>query len=98
MVMVEGGLMEMEMKDINIEEIDEKRERTLLISDTAYKVLCMADHKNYDPSVGVENLAMMYASLAGPLNFEQFDLERARKMAQALFLTKDKQDQLKNKE
>ena len=82
--------MSMDMSSINIQEEDEKRERTLIIADGHYKILCMADPKNYDPTVGLENLAMMYASLAGPLDFKQFDIERAKKMAKQLQLTKQR--------
>lgn len=65
---------------------NEKRERLIMVSDYCYNILCMADTKTYDPSQGLENLAMMYASLAGPLDFDQLAIERARAKAKQMNL------------
>ncbi|MBF0363495.1 MAG: hypothetical protein HQK49_20915 [Oligoflexia bacterium] len=58
-----------------------KRERTILISDTVYKIMCMADSKNLDPSAGAEKLANMYVALTGPIDFKKLDIERAKRKA-----------------
>ncbi|MBF0300887.1 MAG: hypothetical protein HQK51_19415 [Oligoflexia bacterium] len=65
------------------EEIKEeiKKERTLIISDTTYKIMCLADNKNLDPSTGAEKLANMYTALTGPIDFVKLDIERAKKKA-----------------
>ncbi|MBF0207530.1 MAG: hypothetical protein HQK53_11640 [Oligoflexia bacterium] len=57
---------------------EEKRERSLMLSDTTYKLLCVADTKGFDPSVGAEKLTNMYLALSGPIDFKKLELERAR--------------------
>lgn len=59
----------------------DKRERLLTISDTTYKILCLADSKGYDPSMGAEKLANMFVALSGPLDFSKLELERAKRKA-----------------
>ena len=60
----------------------DKRKRIFEITDETYKVLCQADRKNLNPSVGLEGLVAMYLALNGPVDFEHIDLKRALLKAQ----------------
>ncbi|MBF0313545.1 MAG: hypothetical protein HQK50_05275 [Oligoflexia bacterium] len=63
---------------MSLEDVEEKKERILLLSDTTYKILCLADSKGFDPSVGAEKLSNMYLALCGPVDFKKLEIERAR--------------------
>ncbi len=67
--------------------MSEKKPRIFEIDDRLFKILCMADKKNFNPTVGLENICAIYESLAGPIDFSKLDIERAIAKAKALELT-----------
>jgi hypothetical protein len=67
-------------------EEEEKRERTIWMTETTYKILCLADAKNCDASLGLEKLASMYTALTGPVDFNKLDIKRAQLKAKQMKL------------
>lgn len=62
------------------------RPRVFKISDETFKILTYADKKNFDPTVGLENIVKMYLALNGPVDFDRLDLAKAKHKAKELEL------------
>lgn len=74
------------MKDLNLINQTEKKARVFRITDETFKILCQADKKKYDPTVGLENIVSMYKALHGPINIPSLELARAAMKAQELLV------------